>query len=240
MSTPPAIAMNSVAHAVRALSGRAREKRAVMFRRCIRLDPNTRVLDLGSEDGAHIHAVLRGTPVRPENIFIADLDAAAVARGASHFGYQPVLIDESGQLPFPDQYFDVVHCSSVIEHVTVPKSEVWKIRSGAQFRRIAAARQAQFAREIARLGRQYFVQTPNRAFPIESHSWLPLVGYLPRRALVPLLALTNRAWVKRTAPDWRLLGARELAALFADSVILRERFCGLTKSLIAVRGGGTS
>ncbi len=201
----------------------------------VQLDETSRVLDLGSEDGSHIHSVLAGTPVRPDNVFIADIDATAVARGSQQFGYQPVVIGETSRLPFDDGYFDVVYCSSVIEHVTVPKSQVWSIRSGAHFRRIAAERQAEFAQEIMRLGKQYFVQTPHRGFPVESHSWLPMAGYLPRRMLIPLLAVSNRAWIKRTAPDWRLLDEGELSALFSDAVILRERFCGLTKSIIAVR-----
>lgn len=58
----------------------------------------------------------------------------------------------------------------MIEHVTVPKARVWELRSGVQFRREARERQRAFADEVRRLGRQYFVQTPYRHFPIESHS----------------------------------------------------------------------
>ncbi len=201
----------------------------------VRLDERTRILDLGSEDGSHIHSVLAGTAVPPGNVFIADSDAAAVTRGATQFGYQPVVIGELSRLPFDDGHFDVVYCSSVIEHVTVPQSQVWSIRSGTDFRRLAAERQAELAREIMRVGKQYFVQTPHRGFPVESHCWLPMGGYLPRRVLMPLLAVSNRAWIKRTAPDCRLLDEGEMGALFTDAVILRERFCGLTKSIIAVR-----
>ena len=123
----------------------------------------------------------------------------------------------------------------MIEHVTVPKARVWELRSGVQFRREARERQRAFADEVRRLGRQYFVQTPYRHFPIESHSWLPFVGWLPRRALVPLLGLTNRFWVKRTSPDWYLLDRAEMARLFGDARIVSERFFLMTKSLIAVR-----
>jgi hypothetical protein len=40
---------------------------------------------------------------------------------------------------------------------------------------------AAFAEEIKRAGRRYFVQTPNRAFPLEPHVMMPLVNYLPKR-----------------------------------------------------------
>jgi hypothetical protein len=33
-----------------------------------------------------------------------------------------------------------------------------------------------FAEEIKRVGRRYFVQTPNKAFPLEPHVMTPLVN----------------------------------------------------------------
>jgi hypothetical protein len=68
----------------------------------------------------------------------------------------PAAIDETGRLPFPG-YFDIVYCSSVIEHVSVPKARVWELRSGVQFRRETRDRQHAFADEVRRVGRQYFV-----------------------------------------------------------------------------------
>src|SRR4051812_36292105 len=108
--------MSTLASQVRRLSHRARAKRAQIFRSRFELTPDTRILDLGSEDGSHIHAVLDGNPVRPENVYIADIaaESGALDRGQRLYGYQTVPIDESGRLPFDDQYFDIVHSSSVI------------------------------------------------------------------------------------------------------------------------------
>lgn len=216
-------------------SQRARERRSRLFRSCFRLDEGTRILDLGSERGDLIHRVLSGTAVRPENVTIADIDGQSVREGAARYGYNGVRIPESGRLPFPDRFFDLVHCSSVIEHVTVNKEEVWRIRSGRRFRELARARQKEFAAEIMRLGTGYFVQTPYRFFPIESHSWLPFLAYFPRRLLMMKLRTTNRFWVKRTDPDWHLLTVSDMKRLFPDARILRERSFGLVKSLMAVR-----
>jgi hypothetical protein len=139
------------------------------------------------------------------------------------------------QLPFPDQSFEIVFSNSVIEHVGAPKQ------------------QQRFAAEVRRVGRYYWVQTPNRWFPVEQHLLTPLVHWLP--------ANIQRAWVtkwtvwdlvERPSPDRReyyiqhyldqvrLLSAVELAAVFPDSEILRERVLGWTKSLIAVKGGGAA
>src|SRR5690606_13959665 len=192
----------------------ARAKRARVFLEHFEIWRSTRILDLGSENGEHIASVLAGTPISPSNVYIADIDSSAVLDGHRRFGFEPVHIPESGRLPFDDGFFDIVYCSSVLEHVTVLKSEVCTLRDGAEFARRAWERQRAFAREIVRLCRGYFVQTPCRSFSIESLSCLPFVAYLPRPALVPLLETTNRLWVKKTQPDWRLLSEGDMRRLF--------------------------
>jgi len=227
--------VNPLTRLAKAYSTHARARRAALFRSRFPIDATTRILDLGSETGAAIHAVLQGTAAEPANVYIADIGAAQVQEGARRFGYQPVVIDESGRLPFEDGYFDIVYCSSVIEHVTVPKDEVWTLKSGSEFRRRALQRQQVFAGEIRRLGRQYYVQTPYRHFVLESHSWLPFVAWLPRRLLIPVLRFAGKVWIKRTSPDWYLLNGREMAALFPEAQIAAEKSLGMTKSLMAIR-----
>jgi Methyltransferase domain len=146
-----------------------------------------------------------------------------------------VLIPQDGKLPFPDGFFDIVYCSSVIEHVTIPKSEVWTLRSGREFRERSLAHQREFAREIQRVGRQFFVQTQYRWFVIESHSWLPFFGWLPRRLLLPALKVARPFWPTRTNPDWYLLNRREFAGMFTDAKIRDEKWLGLTKSIMAIK-----
>jgi SAM-dependent methyltransferase len=230
-----AYARDPLSRAMRAISQSARNKRGELFRRSFELTPSTRILDLGSETGASINAVLRGTAVRPENVHICDIHPELVAAGAERYGYVPVVARDGEPLPFEAHSFDIVYCSSVIEHVTLPKSEIWRERSGRRFRAAAHARQMQFANEIRRLGRQYFVQTPYLHFPIESHSWLPFVGWLPRPLLLAVLACAKTVWIKDTNPDWCLLGRRDMAEFFPDARLVGEKFAGLTKSLIALK-----
>jgi SAM-dependent methyltransferase len=227
--------MSAIAKIVNVVRKQARAKRAQIFLQNFIITADTRILDIGSEDGSSIAAVLRGTEALPKNVFIADINLEPLEKGQARYGFVPVLLNESGDLPFEDQFFDVVYCSSVIEHVTVSKEQVWTIASGRKFSQLAALRQAGIAKEIRRLGKRYFVQTPNKWFLIESHTWLPFAGYLPRRLLVPLLRLTNRFWVKRTTPDWRLLTVADMRALFPDAVIMKEKLLGFTKSIMAIK-----
>jgi SAM-dependent methyltransferase len=191
-------------------------------------------LDLGSENGSNIKLVLDGTGAEPKNVYIADINEAAVRDGAASYGFVAVPIDESQKLPFPDKFFDIVYCSSVIEHVTAPKDKVWSLYSEKRFQSYARKHQKQFADEIKRLGRQYFVQCPYKHFPIESHSWLPFVAWMPRWIQIPLLKFTNTFWIKRTNPDWYLLNKRELMELFEGAELVEEQSLGLTKSIMAV------
>lgn len=213
----------------------ARRRRAKLFRSLFDLTVHTTVLDLGSEQGNAIADVLTGTPVKPENVWIADLSKADVSAGAARYGFHPVWLREGETLPFPDFSFDIVYCSSVIEHVTVPKSEVWNIRSESVFREMAFAAQLQFATEIGRVGRHFFVQTPNRKFFVESHTWLPFVGWLPRSLMLEVIRFSNYFWIKKTKPDFNLLDHNSLSQLFPGSKIYYELLMGLKKSLIAVR-----
>ena len=137
-------------------------------------------------------------------------------------------------MPFPDKFFDIVYCSSVIEHVTVPKSIIWELRSGRKFQDESRKRQKTFADEIRRLGKRYFVQTPYKHFVIESHTWLPFVAWLPRWVLIPTLRFTNLFWVKTANPDFYLLDRKELSRLFEGARIIEERAFGMTKSIVAV------
>lgn len=226
--------MNPISKIVWKFSAQARKKRAQLFRRYFSIDENTKILDLGSENGTNIFNVLKDTSYNPANVYIADIDQNAVEEGKQNYGFNAVLIDETGKLPFADKFFDIVYCSSVIEHVTVVKSDVWTWKDGKQFSAESWKHQKLFADEIVRLGKQYFVQTPSKNFPIESHTWLPLVGYLPRKQFLPVLKLSNRFWVKQAEPDFNLLDANDMKRLFPDAEIVKEKKYGLTKSIMAI------
>ncbi len=203
---------------------RFRRRRMRLFFRTLGIHEQTRVLDVG---GTALNWLLaeRHPPVTLANL----------PMGIQPAGEGFTTVAASGcQLPFRDRSFDVVFSNSVIEHLAGP------------------AERARFAAEVRRVGRSYWVQTPNRRFPIEPHLWTPFLHYLPR-AMQRAVARWGTVWellerpssdrrefyVEHYLNDIRLLDENELRKLFPGAVILRERFLGLTKSLVAVgRGGG--
>jgi len=189
-----------------------RRKRAGLFCRHLRPSPQDRILDLGGGYGDYFATVV---PFR-ETVWVAEIDAEILQRARQH-GFQTAFIPTDGTLPFPDRSFDIVHCNSMIEHVLVPEHR------------------ARLASEIQRVGRSWFVQTPNRNFFWEPHTCLPFAQFLPRSLLRVLMRYIGRVW-GCGALGWRLLDQREIRSLFPTSELIRERFLGLAKSLVVVGG----
>lgn len=213
-------------------SKKARLKRGEMFKRLLSPGKESKILDLGGWDGAHIYSIVKND----YNITIADISETSLKKAREQYHYKTVLIDESEKLNFADKEFDIVFCNSVIEHVTLPKNKIWNTKSTKEFQEAAFKRQKQFADEIRRIGKSYFVQTPFKYFIVESHSWLPgIIVFLPRNILIKTLKLFNKFWFKKTSPDWNLLTIKNMKFLFPDAEVHLEKSLGMIKSIIAVK-----
>jgi SAM-dependent methyltransferase len=213
-------------------SNAARKRRGEFLAQVVDIPLNARILDLGGGTGRHIRDILP----RHTDITICDISADDLGAARQRYGFKTVLLQETENLPFGNLEFDFCFCSSVIEHVTGPKNEVVEISDDAVFRQIARRHQLHFAGEVSRVAGSFYVQTPYRYFPIESHTWLPgLIVLLPRRWQIAVIKTFNRFWFKRTAPDWYLFDWPEMVEAFPDAKIYRERYWGLTKSLMAIK-----
>jgi SAM-dependent methyltransferase len=209
-----------------------RQRRAQLF--VDRLQPTQadQILDLGGGSGGHIAEIV---PYRA-TVTIADLDPENLKSAAETYGFQTLHVDGGQKFAVADSTYDIVFCSSVIEHVTGPKEIVYDLEDAGQFAASAQAAQANFAAELRRIAKRYFVQTPYKYFPVESHSFLPFfVVLLPRRWQVRLMRFLAHRWIKPVYPDFRLLTVKEMRALFPDAEIVLERYCGFIKSIIAIK-----
>jgi SAM-dependent methyltransferase len=189
---------------------RWREARYRRFMELCRVAPGERILDVGAG---------RGGALERFNHTNAIVAVDLRPQTSEWLDSANVVVQEADgtRLPFADREFEAVFSSSVIEHVP-------------------ADRQAAFADEIRRVGQRYFVQTPNRWFPVEPHYHVPFFQFLPERVRRALNARFTLGWQERG--QWEeitLLGMGDMRRLFPDAEIHRERVLGLTKSLMAVR-----
>lgn len=135
-----------------------------------------------------------------------------------------VVGDATNLSQYADKSFDLVISNSVIEHVGSYEN------------------QRKMAREVQRLGKYYFLQTPNYRFIIEPHSYCPFLHMLP----LPLRYVAARLWpvghmrihdFSEKSKSYirnsvNLLRYRQMKELFPDAVIVREKALGGTKSFI--------
>jgi len=108
-------------------------------------------------------------------------------------------------LPFDDQSFEVIHSSAVIEHVG------------------SRANQIKVVEECARVARRaFFLTTPNRWFPIEFHTILPLVHWLPQRMFRAIISRIGYGFFAKEE-NLNLLTSADLAEIAREAHGL-ERF----------------
>lgn len=180
------------------LAARARARRHAQFFALTALQPGARVLDLGCGRiglrALEPHLDITGVDLQPRPDYPGPFVQADAADG----------------LPFADAEFDLVYCSSVIEHVP-------------------PARREAFAVELRRVGRGFYVQTPAYSFPLEPHALLPFAHWLPPSLRRPYWRLGAAEWEQIS-----LLRRGEMERLFGVPA-LGERIGPLVKSWICVR-----
>jgi hypothetical protein len=208
--------------------------RADLFVQLMRPREGARVLDLGGQDGSFMVRICNRVKL---DVTVADI-GTALGEGALGLGFRSVVLEEGRPLPFEDGAFDIVFCNSVIEHVTLPKRDCIERRfTNAEWVAASLRSQAGFAAEVRRVGRGYFVQTPHRWFPLEAHTWLPFVGWLPHNVTVAVVRVSDRFWVKHCGyVDWNLLDVGQMRELFPGARVHVERFAGMPKSIVVYDG----
>jgi SAM-dependent methyltransferase len=178
-------------------AARARARRHARFFPLAQLPDGGSVLDVGC-------GVL-GLRAQEPDLDITGLDVLDRPSYPGPF----VRADPADGLPFADDEFDLVYCSSVIEHVP-------------------PTRRSAFAAELRRVGRGWLVQTPAFGFPLEPHSLLPAAHWLPPRLRRPY-------WRLGVTGGWEeisLLRRSELESLFGP--VLPERVGPLVKSWVCI------
>ena len=195
----------------------SRARRHRLFMSVSRPRPGDAVLDVGATEyglfGANLLECAYPWPERITAVALEPLDRFRLA-----FPEVTVVQADGRELPFPDASFDIVYSNAVLEHVG------------------DAEEQRAFLAELARVGRRVlFVTTPDRCFPVDSHTLVPLAHWLPAR-------VRDAVYGRLGVGDYvigrlRLVTAGELGRLatlagWPAPTVVRRRLLGLSSVLV--------
>ena len=205
-------------------AGRARKR---MFDRFIALanpKPTDLVLDLGVTPDCSFPDSNFFEKLYPytDKITMGSIEDASkleeVFKGAKF-----VRIIPNKALPFDDKQFDILFCSAVLEHVG---DYEWQIF---------------FVQECLRVAKKIYLTTPNRWFPIEFHTYLPLFHWLPQQLHQRILKMLGMEFWAKTE-NLNLLSVGELHNIYnilcsigcvcIKSTIYKNRLFGWVSNLI--------
>lgn len=201
---------------------RFRPRRLRLFYSNFTLTKKTRVLDLGG--GLYFWELAKSEGFPVPRVTVVNIRPGP--------GGLPAEINwvlgDAKNTGLEDSSFDIVFSNSLVEHLADWNS------------------QAQFANEVRRLAPNYFIQTPNKWFFVEPHFVTPFIHWLPatvRRGLGP--RATVWGWTSGAAREQyeeqlreiRLLGTGEMRELFPEARLVGERWMGMVKSIVAIKGG---
>ena len=178
------------------------------------VDAGTSVLDVGVTcDRRGDCNLFEQMYPHPERLTAVGVEDCAFLEQA-HPGLKFFQID-GARLPFEDNSFDLAVSFATIEHVG------------------SRERQRAFISELCRVSRQCSITTPNRWYPLEFHTVMPLIHWLPARVFRSLLRCFGKSFYAREE-NLNLLSVRELASLVPAGYaveVKRYRLLGLVSNV---------
>jgi hypothetical protein len=203
------------------LSQRSRRLKMDLFHRYLHLAGTEHILDIGSQVDSQSRQILERFHDR-SLITAANIEPNHLrAIRNAYPGVRTVQCD-ARSMPFRDREFDVVYSNAVIEHVGNLED------------------QQRMADEVRRVGKRWFLTTPNRWYPFEFHVRMPLISWLPPRWMHKAARLWGYDHIQRRYKsgndysDVQLLTARQLARMFPDSLILKPRITFWPETIVIV------
>ena len=195
-----------------------RRKMFTKFMNVIKPNENQKILDIG---------VTSDTKYQESNYFeklypYKDKIVCVGTEDGSHLetqylGIRFVQIVPQNPLPFRNKEFDIAFCNAVIEHVG------------------DSGKQKKFINEMLRVSKFFFLTTPNRWYPVEFHTAIPLLHFLPKKIYRKALNILGETyWSKEE--NLNFLSKKELRELFpkGSNIIIDDvRLLGLSTNLIA-------
>ncbi len=196
------------------LHTKSREEKFRLFVKLLNPTPSMRILNVGASGPNTAFAEqFESLYEYPNQVTGGGISLAEVQDYQRSFPGVMAVVFNGCALPFRDKSFDVVYSNAVIEHLTDHYA------------------QQRFAAEVVRVGRGWFVTTPNLYYPVEPHYHLPLVQFLPQRWQRSLV----RGLGRTPYGNLNLLTKRQFRGLLPEGDVIGCRVTFYPETLIAYR-----
>jgi len=203
------------------LSEESRKRKLRLFHDLVAPMEKMRILDVGAEidpEGKKSLQLIDSYPWK-HRLSAINLSSKHISAIKQHYPQVEAVVGDALELPWPDKHFDAVYSNAVIEHLGTFE------------------KQQRMASEIMRVGKVWFVTTPNRWFPFEFHmrlplvTWLPAHGYLLAGRLISYNHVTRRYTRGFIRRNLRLMTASELRRCFPKSTVLKQSVTFMAETL---------
>jgi len=177
-----------------------RDKKWHLFQEKFPFDENAKVLDIGFNDEEYFPDI--ENYLEKNYPYLKNVTALGIQKPKKFIERYPevkAVFYDGVDFPFSDKSFDICWSNAVLEHV-------------GDF-----DRQVHFVKEIARVSNKFFITTPNRLFPIEVHTKIPLLHYLPTFWRDRLYRFLGKEWA--TNGYMYLLSRRKLEKILKAAEI---------------------
>ena len=158
------------------LADKNRRKKYDCFMKHLMPTEDTSILDVGgSEKEYRVTAnILEKIYPYPENITVLGVDQ--YDEFLRRYSKVKIVTYDGGEFPFKNNQFDLCWCNAVIEHVGNEEQQEY------------------FLNEIKRVSKKAFITTPNKHFPVELHTKIILLHFLPKKIFDKILTGTGKSW----------------------------------------------
>lgn len=190
-----------------------------LFQAEIQPGPSTRLLDVGFSEKEYSSTDNYIEKFYPWPEMVTALGVDKPVEFSRRYPKVKAVQYDGTRFPFDDQSFDVCWSNAVIEHVGQRERQVY------------------FLKEIRRVAKRAFFTTPNRFFPVETHTRTPFLHWLPKPVFDRYLHAVGKGWA---AGDYMyLLSEAELRLQLKMAGIdryrlLHNRMGGFTLDFVVV------